>query len=456
MAEQEIRKFIFDIEIGDVTARPVFAPDGAILIDQNVRMTPEIVGRLERWGVNSVLVFNPDYRDPSAPSASVVGSPPGTAEENAGFSLTLGSLETEEPIEWEEIARAVPPPPAQPDSRREEEMLAFEKSRPPLTRTMASPPPFVYDKAEIQESKRVVHEAHARAVKETRKAMSSLARRESANLDALRKMIVQLVDAGVSNRPVLSALTSLSHFDDALLAHSIASTVYAIMTGYMLGFSQAELYELAECCLLHDIGMSRVDPAIWKKPGHLDEGEMLAVQRHTVHGADILHASRGISFMAELVAYQHHERYDGSGYPKGRKGPGINEAARIVAMVDVYTAMTSKRPYRDRILGYDAMNHLLVSATTLFDPTVVKAFLRCMALYPIGSVVELSNGAVGVVVAANPVFPYRPQIKVLRDEKNRPAGEDGDIIDLLKARELGIVQQLSEGDIDQEAVWKAL
>lgn len=456
MADAEIRKFIFDIEIGDITARPVFAPDGAILIDENVRMTPEIVQRLERWGVNSLLVRVPE----NTAAANASGSPAvsvATAEAGEpGLELTLGSLETEEPIEWDAIAKEVPPAPPRPQEEREQAVLEFEKTRPPVTRVMATPPPFVYDKATIQESKKIAHEVHSRTVKETRKAITAIARRDGANLDALRRMIVQLVDAGVSNRPVLSALTSLSRFDDHLLAHSVASTVYAIMTGYMMGFTQNELYELAECCLLHDIGMSRIAPSIWKKAGHLNQGEMLEIQKHTIYGADILSAAQGVSFMAELVAYQHHERFDGSGYPKGRKGPGINEYARIVSLVDVYTAMTSPRPYRDRLLGYDAMNYLLVSASTLFDPVVVKAFLRCMALYPVGSVVELSNGAIGVVVAANPVFPYRPQIKVLKDEAGRHTDDDGDIVDLLAARDLGIIQQLSEADVDREAVWKAL
>lgn len=455
-AETEVRKFLFDVSLDDVLAQPVFAPDGAILCDKNARLTTDMVNRLERWGVSSVLVKNPDF---AAESLVVPSSGDSATSQDANaapeFELTLGSLEPEEPIAWEEIARATPPPPARPPQAVEEAIAEFENKRPPVTRVMADPEPFVYDAKQVQEAKRVVHEVHHRAVKETSKAIAAIARRESGDLNMMRHMIIQLVDTGTSNQQVLSALTSLSRFDDYLLAHAVTSTVYAIMTGYMLGMTQSELYELAECCLLHDIGMSRVPSAVWKKPGRLTQGEMLEIQKHTISGADILHDARGVSFMAEMVAYQHHERFDGSGYPKGRKGSGINEFARIIAMVDVYTAMTSPRPYRDRVLGYDAMNFLLVSASLLFDPQVVKAFLRCMALYPIGSVVELSNGAVGIVVSANPLFPYRPFIKLLKDEKGRPTDSTGDLIDLLKTRDIGIVQQISESAINREAVWKA-
>jgi HD-GYP domain-containing protein (c-di-GMP phosphodiesterase class II) len=455
MAVQEIYKFVEDLLIGEIVSRTVFAKDGNVLLEQNGVLSAENIQKLQNWNIPGVFINDPD--DDKVKSITVEPGAAATPEEPASNEtvITLGSLEAEEPISWDDLAPANSEP-IRPAEVLEKEMEERVKSRPPIERVPITPPAFVYDKAEVREAKRVVIEAHRQAVKETKKAIASISRRDNSSIGALRKMIVQLVDTGLSNKQVLGALTSLSHFDDHLLAHSVATTVYSILTGYMMGLAQNELYELAESALLHDIGMSRVPTAIWQKAGTLDQGEHLAIQRHTVAGADILHDIRGISFMAELVAYQHHERHDGSGYPKGRKGVGICEYARIVAMTDVYAAMTSRRPYRDRILGYEAMKYILSSSATLFDPNVVKAFLRCMSLYPIGSLVEISNGMEGVVVAANPLFPYRPLIKITRDGAGRETGDDGDVVDLLKEKSLGIIRQIASDGAGREMIWKSL
>jgi HD-GYP domain-containing protein (c-di-GMP phosphodiesterase class II) len=450
---EEYRKFTFELLTGDTVTRPVFTKDGQILVGANTTLTHDAIKQLERFGIEQIWVKEDESASAAKTSGPDTADPPPAATADAPL-FSLGSLEGEDPIVWDEIAAAAPDV-ERPAEQIEKELEERAVVRPALTRTPVTPPPFVYDRAEVKEAKKVVLEVHRRTLKETRKAVAAIGRRDHANLDGLHSMIIQLVDTGLSNKQVLSALTSLSHFDDYLLAHAVTSTVYAILTGYMMGLSQTELYELGEACLLHDIGMSRVPSAIWQKPAALARDEMLEIQKHTIFGADILHEIKGVSFMAELVAYQHHERHDGSGYPKGRKGISIGEYARIVGMVDVYAAMTADRPHREKMLGYDAMNHILASSSTLFDPTVVKAFLRSMALYPIGSLVELSNGATGIVVAANALFPYRPHVKITKDEKGVEAGEDGDIVDLLAAKELGIVRPLAAATATREQIWKA-
>jgi HD-GYP domain-containing protein (c-di-GMP phosphodiesterase class II) len=449
----ELRKFTFELLTGDIVTRPVFGRSGQILVGANTALTTEAIKQLEQFGIDQIWVEEPESGVAGGKAESAGARQEAEPAADAPC-FSLGTLEREEPIAWDEF------PPAAPEEIRSNDEIEKEIEeraviRPVLNRVPITPPPFVYDRAEIREAKKAVLEVHHRTLKETRKAVAAIGRREHANLDGLRRMIIQLVDTGLSNKQVLSALTSLSSFDDYLLAHAVTTTVYSILTGYMMGLSQNELYELGEACLLHDIGMSRVPSSIWQKPAVLARDEMFDIQKHTIYGADILHEIKGVSFTAELVAYQHHERHDGSGYPKGRKGISIGEYARIVGIVDVYAAMTADRPYREKMLGYDAMNHILASSSSLFDPNVVKAFLRSMALYPIGSLVELSNGSTGIVVAANALFPYRPHVKITRDEKGIEAGEDGDIIDLLSAKELGIVRPLVTEKAIREKIWKA-
>lgn len=444
MAEQ--RKFTFELLTGDIISRPVHAKVGTPLLDANTRLNQEHLAKLEHWKIESVWVRVDEEETRAAETAPVEVDPQPV--------LVVGSLEHEEPIAWEEISRTAPP--MTRTAEEIEAMIADGPAEPEqVVRKMNDTEQFVYDKAEIQEAKKIIDEIHRAAVHETKKAISGIARRHDSNLDDLRRTITMLVDNGISNKQVLGALASLSTYNDYLLAHSVTSTVYAILTGYILGLDHAELYELAEGCLLHDVGMSRINPEIWKKTSRLSLEEHLEVQKHTIYGADVLHEVKGLSYPAKVIAYQHHERHDGSGYPKGRSGMRIHEFARIVAVVDTYAAMTSPRPHRDRLLGYDAMKYILAASNASYDAAIVRAFLKGMALYPIGSRVELSNGTIAFVVSSNPAAPFRPHVKVMVDEAGRNTGQDGDIIDLMRVKDIGINKQLVDTQEDRVELWKA-
>lgn len=439
----EQRKFTFELLVGDIVTRPVYAKNGNPLLDTNTLLNSEHISKLESWSVEQVWVRGNDEQETKAEF---------TVDDEAPF-LNLGSLEAEEPISWEDLSKDTRPM-AQTSEQIAARIDGFEIA-PPVDRILRDPEPFVYDRNEITDAKKLVHEVQRKAISETKRVISEIAQRGDLNLDSLRNIIVNLVDNSISHRQVLGAITTLAQHEDYLLAHSVSSTVYALLVGHTMGLSREELLELAECTLLHDIGMSRISPSIWKKNGKINFQEQLEIQKHTIFGADVLHETSGISFVVELVAYQHHERLDGTGYPKGNAGRRIHEYAKIVSVVDAYSAMTSARPYRDKMLGYDAMKHILISSNTLFESSIVKAFLRAMALYPIGSRVELSNGMIGFVVSSNATAPYRPMIKVMRDENGRNTGGDGDVIDLMKIKDIGILRPLVDTAEDRMELWKA-
>src|SRR5690606_4174996 len=149
--------------------------------------------------------------------------------------------------------------------------------------------------------------------------------------------------------------------------------------------------DLATCALLHDLGMVCVDPQILTKPRELTTEEMTAVREHTNYGFQLLRSEPNLSILVAHAAYQHHERMDGSGYPKGLVGDEIHLYGRIVAVADSYETMTSGRVYRKAIWSHEAIRQLKESAPEKYDPEVVEAMARSVASYPVGSVVVLNT-----------------------------------------------------------------
>ncbi len=222
----------------------------------------------------------------------------------------------------------------------------------------------------------------------------------------------------------------------------------AIVTGISLGYAKHRLIPLAIGALLHDIGMVRVPSYIPEKKGALTPDEYNRIKTHPIYGYRIL--TRELDFTNEIatIALQHHEAFDGSGYPRKSRGDTISEFARIVSICDAYVAMTRRRSYREEHLSYIAMKNILSASNRNYDPQIVKVFLSNMAIYPVGSIVELNNNVIGKVISANPSLPLRPRISVLIDEfGEKLAGEK--IIDLNEVRSLFIKRPLSQSYVKQ-------
>jgi HD-GYP domain-containing protein (c-di-GMP phosphodiesterase class II) len=151
-----------------------------------------------------------------------------------------------------------------------------------------------------------------------------------------------------------------------------------------------------------------------------------------------------------LVALQHHEHWDGKGYPRRLKGEEISQASRIVTVADAYEAMVGERPYRNSMIGYTAMKGILSDNGKHFDPQVLKVFLESMGVFPIGSIVQLNNASIGRVVENNPSAPLRPRLETLIDERgNRVEGEE--TVDLLQKKNLFIVKAVDPKTIGETA-----
>ena len=226
--------------------------------------------------------------------------------------------------------------------------------------------------------------------------------------------------------------------------HTLGLSVAALstVTGISLGFGRDKLLTLVSGALLHDIGMVRVPVYITEKKDSLTPDEYNRIKTHTIYGYRIIVKELNLGSDIGAVALQHHEAFDGSGYPRKLKGEDISPFARIVSICDVFAAMIKKRSYRDEHLSYLAMKSILGRSSTKFDPELVKAFLSNMAIYPVGSLVQLNSGSIAKVISANSEIPLRPKVTIILDEFGRKMEQER-TVDLQTASSLFITKPVS-------------
>ncbi|MHB1630522.1 MAG: HD-GYP domain-containing protein, partial [Bacilli bacterium] len=230
----------------------------------------------------------------------------------------------------------------------------------------------------------------------------------------VRKVVSRLLGEIGAHRGMAVPLSAVYDYDAELYHHSVNVTILAIAIGVKLELTSRQLSDLGVSALLHDVGKLMIPPSVLHKPGKLTSSEYELVKTHTTHGFRLLTGRLDVPSYAAVVAYEHHERLNGEGYPRG-----IREEqhlySRIVAVSDVYEALTANRVYRSGYLPHHALEFILGGSAAGFDTSVVEAFIKCVALYPIGATIRLRSGESGVVVASRPEQPQRPVIRILRD-----------------------------------------
>lgn len=241
---------------------------------------------------------------------------------------------------------------------------------------------------------------------------------KSIELQDVKQKATEVVESVFRNRDALWCLTHLKEHDEYTFAHSVNVCILAISFGRNLGMSREYLKNIALGGLLHDIGKSKIPERILNKPGRFTEEEYSIAKRHVELGAEELRQHKDIPEDSMLVTLQHHERWDGTGYPQGLNGDAISLAGQITGITDVYDAMTSERVYRKAIRPHLILRKLYEWAGTLFKRTLVEKFIQCIGIYPFGSFVKLNSGYYGVVVSRNYKELLRPNVLIVFD-KNR-------------------------------------
>lgn len=245
--------------------------------------------------------------------------------------------------------------------------------------------------------------------------------RIASHVETLTTVISSIVEEILHNRNMMVNVVDIRAYDDYTYSHCLNVTVLSVVLGTVLGLDRKALNELAMGALMHDIGKVFIDKRIINKAGPLNEVEYEEVKTHSLVGYNYLCTNNKIPQSSKLVVLAHHERFDGSGYPTGLQGSNIPLFGRIVAVTDVYDAMVSDRPYCRALLPSDAVEFIMGGYNTLFDPSVVDAFTRKVAPYPVGTCVVLSNSLTGIVVQNYEYSCLRPKIRLIRD--NKPVNE---------------------------------
>lgn len=243
---------------------------------------------------------------------------------------------------------------------------------------------------------------------------------KSINGRRLNEVVTSVANRLLVKDVLLLNLVNRSTTENYLYAHSVNTCILAMTVGLGFGYNKSKLVELGVACLLHDIGMVKVLDIV-SKGSKLTPEEYIQVKEHTFHGAEMLSQAEDIEReISQIVVREHHERYNGMGYPQGIKKEEIKEYARIVAVVDVYEALTHWRSYREKMQAHHALKEMVEQSDRLFEPDVVKALINQLTIYPVGSLVNLSSDEIARVAAVNKDFPLRPVVNIIFDKKGRP------------------------------------
>ncbi|MCK4744038.1 MAG: HD-GYP domain-containing protein [Sulfuriflexus sp.] len=239
---------------------------------------------------------------------------------------------------------------------------------------------------------------------------------KSIDVSGAKEVVSGMVDSIVRNPDAQLWLSNLRKRDEYTAIHSLNVCIFALSFARYLGFNTEEMNEIGIGALMHDIGKMRVPLEILNKEGKLTEEEREIVKQHAQHGRDILNNSPGLPASVIEVAYSHHERKKGTGYPQGLVEAQIHLFSRIVAIVDVYDAITSDRVYHHGMNTLDALKNMFKWRENDLDAELVEKFIQCLGIYPIGSLVELNTGEVGIVLSMAPGKNLVPIVMLVCDE----------------------------------------
>ena len=319
---------------------------------------------------------------------------------------------------------------------------------------------FYEDSTAIEAELEVAEQLHTRVGDLVRDVMQELRAGGEIEFPAVQRVIHPMVDSVVRNPDAFLWLNELKKRDAYSYHRALHTSVWGVVVGRHIGLPKPDLQKLALGCLLLDIGKTKIPEELLNKPGRLTPEEFGTVKQHVQHGVQMLKATPGIDKQIIFIVRTHHERHDGSGYPIGLEGLQIPLLGRIAGLVDCYGAITTERPYASAMSTTQALNSLYEWRGIDFQAELVEQFIQALGVYPTGSLVELSTGEVGAIIAQNRVRRLRPKIMLILDSDKKPYGHYP-IIDLIKeekdktGKALEIVRGLDSGayGIDPEELY---
>ncbi len=308
--------------------------------------------------------------------------------------------------------------------------------------------------AERREKVRVSKEAYRATVQMLVEVFGEASSsRRALDTEMLHTMVNPLMATVMESEEVALGLSTLKSFNEYTFFHSVNVAILSMLMGTRIGLDNQLLSRLGIAGLLHDVGKIKIPEEILDKPGKLTDEEFAIMKSHTTEGVKILSQQSDVDDLAPIIAGQHHAKYDLTGYPDFKGLGDIHILSHMVTIADVYDALTSDRNYRKTMLPDKAMNILIEGAGSSFHPAFLKVFVNLTGMFPVGSLVILDTGELGVVVKPNSEDIYRPVVKIVTSEPG-PA-PDAQTVDLTQTASDGshirtIVKSVDPADYNIE------
>jgi HD-GYP domain-containing protein (c-di-GMP phosphodiesterase class II) len=271
----------------------------------------------------------------------------------------------------------------------------------------------IYDK--IIQNRYEFESIYSNALDIIQKSYKIVSEGKSVEIREFREIAEKMCDFTKNNSQLLIYLNSSNSSSYYLYHQAVNATFFSLIIGLNLDYSRPKLIDLALGALMADIGMVLIPSNTSEKTSALDENERKIILKHTLVGYQILTQRIKLKNSLAVISLQHHENFDGSGYPQRLNGNGIEEFARIYSIADNFAALISKRPQRPALLPHDAIKKMIGEMVTKFDLKMVRLFLSIQSMYPLGSYVELSDGRIGMVLDVNKDKPIRPSVRILKE-----------------------------------------
>jgi HD-GYP domain-containing protein (c-di-GMP phosphodiesterase class II) len=403
-----------------IFSEPVYIEGNNLLVPAGVPIREKDIDRLVSWGIDTVRT-----------DGNLIGAD--GKKENGGASA-------------EKVKAAGTPG----DTGKPEEARKTAPAAPPAARKTV---PGMLSLAEVQENG-AAYRSYLDLIERLDAVFGSIAAGVSVEARSIDNIASRLLQAVRDERDsVIGYILGGEVTGHDMAKSSINAAILSALIAQELKLPSHKVMQIITGALLHDVGMLRLPKDILDKRGSLSDAEFQRMQQHPLYTYKIVSKEFLYPEDVGLIALQHHERWDGEGYPRRISGNAIDMGARIVSVADAFEAMVSQKSYRNSIMGYQAMKNLLSDNSRRFDPDVLKAFIQTMGIYPIGSIILLNNGALARVIEVHGEAPLRPRIRVLIDEFGKAFKQDeGDLIDLLTEKSLFIAKALDPRELARKNV----
>lgn len=401
---------------------PIFGNRNVLLLGNGQVITQQFIQKLKDRGVTRIIVHESEV------ARLTVGQSHGAAE-----SVPVdraGQLSEEQNYHSKQLDSMI----------MKSQALGIQQQGTPFAKSVQSPGTNSYDDKIATK----FTERHSQSVNFMQEAFSEMANDQGVDLRSLKKVGSEALNQMACD-PDLYACVGLNPAPDSYPArHSTHVSMVATLIGMRMGLDKPMLDNLATGCLIHDAGMLKIDQRIFHKTERLNDIEFLEITKHPVAVFDLLKKVRSLETPVAMIAYQMHERCNGTGYPRGCHGNKIHPLAKIAAVADVFVALVSDRPHRPGLLPYKAMEKLLLDANQgKYENHVVRTLLECVSLFPIGSYVELSDKRIGKVIRTTGKTFNQPIVEVWQPYQTHLPP---DVVNLTQEANIQIVRPLSPHD----------